>query len=90
MDDPISTSVRRLAAEMKEASFDSVDVPGTIAKLVGDAVRLEVDPYLTLGVLVESIAQTVASSIPQQKRKETAREVARMLLNRFAAQGLMR
>jgi hypothetical protein len=90
MDDRIVITVRRLAAEIKAASAESIDLPAAIAKLVGEAARLEADPYLTLGVLVEGIAQTVASSIPQQKKRETAKAITHLLLNRFAAQGLLR
>jgi len=69
---------------------DIVDLPAAISLLARQAVEQEVDPYVTLGVLVESIAHTVALTIPEQKKVETAKGVTHLLLDRFAAQGLIR
>ena len=52
-----------------------VDLPAAISLLVKRAIEQEVDPYVTMGVLVESIAHTLAVTIPDQKRIETGKAV---------------
>ena len=83
--DEVSKLIARLEAQVNGV----VDVPAAIAMLVRRAVEQEIDPYITLGVLVESIAHTLALTIPEQKKIETAKGVAHLLLDRFAAQGLI-
>ncbi len=90
MDKGIAAVVRQIAENAEAASLDIMDLPGTISTLVKYAAQHQVDPYVTLGVLVESIAHTVAQSIPDQKQIEAAKGVTRLLLERFAAQGLIR
>jgi hypothetical protein len=85
-----STTVSQLTREAKVASSQVIDLPGTISALVKHAAANEADPYITLGVLVEGIAHTVAQAIPGPKQVETAKGVTHLLLDRFAAQGLIR
>lgn len=86
----ISATVRHLADKVRAITTETMDLPAEIATLVKLAADHETDPYITLGVLVEGIAHTVARSIPTQKRVETAKGVTHLLLERFAAQGLIR
>jgi len=83
--DDISKIISRLEKEVR----DAVDLPQAIAMLVRQAITQEVDPYVTLGVLVESIAHTLARTIPEPKKIETATDITRLLLHRFAAQGVI-
>jgi hypothetical protein len=90
MNDRISATVRQLASTLGAVPPYATDLPGAIATLVKSAAYHESDPYIILGVLVESIAHTLACSIPAQKQVEAAKNVTSLLLNRFTAQGLIR
>ena len=90
MNERISATVRQIASKLGAVPPGTADLPGAIAALVKSAVYQEVDPYIILGVLVESIAHTLARSIPAQKQVEVAKNVTSLLLARFAAQGLIR
>ena len=83
--DDISKLISRLEKEV----CDAIDLPQAIAMLVRQAITQEVDPYVTLGVLVESIAHTLARTIPEPKKTATATDITRLLLHRFAAQGVI-
>jgi len=82
-------SISKMIANVEEEARDAIDLPEAIAMLVRQAVAQEVDPYVTLGVLVESIAHTLARTIPEPKKIETATDITRLLLHRFAAQGVI-
>jgi hypothetical protein len=89
MGEGISTIVRQLTHDAEAACSEVIDLPGTISTFVKYAAEHQVDPYVTLGVLVESIAHTLAASIPEPKKVETAKGIFHLLLERFAAHGLI-
>ena len=61
-----------------------------IAMLVKQAVEQQVDPYLTLVVLVESVVHTIAHGLPAQNKVEIAKGVTTLLSHRFMSQRLIR
>jgi hypothetical protein len=81
----IAATVRQLVTMIGVASADVVDLPAAIAILVRCAAEHEIDPYVTLGILIESISYTVARSIPPSKKTQTATDVVRLLLDRLQA-----
>ncbi|HTV66737.1 MAG TPA: hypothetical protein VMD98_14100 [Bryocella sp.] len=85
-----SATVRQLAENVAAIGRDVVDVPGAISAFVQYATQHEIDPYVTLGVLVEGIAHTVAEAVPDQKQAETVQGITRLLLERLVARGLVR
>ena len=89
MSESISAIVRQLSQDAEAISSEVSDLPGTISMLVKHAAERQIDPYVTLGVLVESIAYTIIRSIPKQKQTEAAKGVAHVLLDRLAAHGLI-
>jgi hypothetical protein len=65
---------------------DSVEMLATVIRLVTDDGA---DPYVILGVLVESAAHTIAKHIPSERQVETTEELGRLLVERLKAHGLM-
>lgn len=89
MDEGIGSIVSRLTRDAEAAAATIPDLPAAIALLVKDAIAREADPYITLGVLAEGMHQMVAHAVPASKRMEAARSVIHLLLDRFAAEGLI-
>ena len=59
----VMDDISKLISRLEKEVCDAIDLPQAIAMLVRQAITQEVDPYVTLGVLVESIAHTLARAI---------------------------
>lgn len=60
--------ISQMIGQIKRELNGIVDLPGTISRLVKQAVEQDADPYTTLGVLLESIAYALALTIPGEKK----------------------
>lgn len=85
-----SAAICQISEKAAAIGWEVIDVPGAISAFVQYAAQHEIDPYITLGVLVEGIAHTVAEAVPNQKQVETMQGITRLLLERFVAKGLVR
>jgi hypothetical protein len=56
-----------------------------LAKLTGDRGA---DPYLLIGVLLESAVHTLAEHIPPERQGQTTEQLGRLLVERLRAHGL--
>ncbi len=55
------------------------DAVRAISDQIKQAIHDEVDPYLLAGALIEGIAMTLLSNIPEQKRMGVAKDVLKLL-----------
>ena len=64
------------------------ELPQMLAQLIPMALARDADPYILLGVLIEGVVHTLASSIPPEARAAVAKDVLRLLCERLRARGL--
>lgn len=71
---------RKIAADAKEIA---TDLPAMVSLLVRRAARESLDPWLFIGVLIESIAYVIKCSVPEKKRRECADAAVQLLRDRL-------
>jgi len=76
-------AVAELAAQAEEAARQTVDPLAPIVHAVATALHAEADPYVLLGILVESMARTLCA-VPPSRRSMALQASAAMLCKRIA------
>ena len=88
MPDKIFGEILRLIEQAEEAAAATPDPTSLLAHVIRLTVRADTDPYLILGVLVEGVAHTLATRIPDERHGEIGREVSKLLVERLKAHGI--
>jgi hypothetical protein len=85
----LTHEVARLARLAQEAAEGHPDQVAVFRAAVKAAIASEADPYLVIGLMVEGIAATISDQRPPEQRREIAAATIHLLLDRFAARGLI-
>jgi hypothetical protein len=83
--DKIFGEIHRLIEQAEQAAAATPDPTSLLAHVIRLTVMTDADPYLILGVLVEGVAHTVATRIPDEGGGEIGREVSNLLVERLKA-----
>jgi len=86
--DKIFGEILRLIEQVEQAAAATPDPTNVLAHVIRLTVKTDADPYLILGVLVEGVAHTLATRIPDERRGEIGREVSKLLAERLRAHGI--
>jgi len=86
--DRIFGEILRLIEQAEEAAAATPDATSLLAHVIRLTVRADADPYLILGVLVEGVAHTLATRVPDERRGEIGSEVSKLLVERLKAHGI--
>jgi hypothetical protein len=86
--DRIFGEIVRLIEQAEQAAAASPDPTSLLAHVIRLVVKTDADPYLILGVLVEGVAHSLATRIPDERRGEIGKEVSHLLAERFKAHGI--
>ncbi len=85
MGDDRTPELRALIETAEAAAAGAPDQVAEVVKATRRAIAGSADPYLLAGALVEGIAMTVASRVPEAKRGGVAIETVRLLRDRLVA-----
>jgi hypothetical protein len=77
-----SDHIARLRTLAQQGADSTVDVPAVIAVLVKEATLQGVEPWVLIGVLLESAAHLIREAIPEQQRAECVGAALLMLRER--------
>lgn len=88
MTDKIFGEILRLIEQAEQAAAATPDATSLLAQVIRLTVKSDADPYLILGVLVEGVAHTLTTRIPDERRVEIAEEVSKLLAERLKAHGI--
>jgi hypothetical protein len=80
IDDLIRQAARAAAARPNQVRL--------VAELISQVGDQGADPYLLIGALVESAADTIAKHIPPERQGEATEQLGRLLVERLKARGL--
>ena len=83
-----NATVSALRAEAEKAAAETPNAIATAADAVKHAIRTEADPYVLAGALVEGIAMTVLTRIPEQKQRTVANDIMVLLYARLDSLGM--
>ena len=80
--------ILRLIEQAEQVAAATPDPTNLLAHVIRLTVKTDADPYLILGVLVEGVAHTLATRIPDERRGEIGGEVSKLLVERLKAHGI--
>jgi hypothetical protein len=82
---PAIEDLIRQAERAASATPDQVRLVAQLVRLIGDEGA---NPYLLIGVLLESAVLTLANHIPPERQGQTTEQLGRFLVERLKAHGL--
>lgn len=88
MTDRIFGEIVRLIEQAEQAAAATPDPTSVLAHVIRLTAKTDADPYLILGVLVEGVAHTLETRIPDERHGEIGKEVSDLLLERLRAHGI--
>jgi hypothetical protein len=81
-------TVQKLSSQADQAAAQVKDPLVALSSAVKTALASEADPYVMLGVLLESMTQTLVTRIPPERHHGTLTAALVMLRQRLAARGV--
>ena len=82
---PAIDDLIRQAERAASATPDQIRLVAELVRLIGDQGA---DPYLLIGVLLESAVHTLAKHIPPERQADTTEQLGRLLVERLRAHRL--
>ena len=80
-------AVEDLLRQVETKAADEPDTLALLVALIKFVIRSDIDPYLLSGALIEGVASTLASRIPDDRKREVATQAIRLLHERLQANG---
>ena len=80
-------AVEDLIRQVEAKAANESDTLALVVALIKFAVQSEVDPYPLSGTMIEGIASTIISRIPEDRKREVAAQAIRLLHERLQAGG---
>ena len=87
--DQDKSELAKLIALANRATEGGPDPVESLVSAIKDAVAGNADPYLVMGILLEGAVHTICSSIPHERRNDTAEALRQLLTDRLHAKGML-